>query len=162
MNKFIVILWILFFQYLSVLIMILADLWSGVRKARKVGAMRTSYGFRRTVEKVARYYNAMLALTVMDCIQIVCIWYMEEFYGYKFIMFPFMSLVGSIGISLIEFKSIYEKAEDKARFDDIGKLAGKILVNKNDLPELVKSVSDYMNTKKENHEDVKNSKPVEP
>lgn len=35
MEKIIVVLWITFFIYVLVLLAILADLWSGVRKAKK-------------------------------------------------------------------------------------------------------------------------------
>lgn len=144
MEKLIVILWILFGIYILVLVMILTDLWSGVTKAKKSGVIRSSYGFRRTIEKIARYYNVLLALTVMDAMQVGAIWYLETYYNKVIPMFPFVTLVGAIGICLIEVKSIYEKAEDKVRIDDVGNLVGKILVNKDDLGEIVKSMSDYM------------------
>lgn len=144
MEKIIVILWILFGIYILVLIMILADLWSGVSKARKTGVIRSSYGFRRTIEKTARYYNVLLALTVMDAMQVSAIWYLETYYNKAIPMFPFVTLIGAMGICLIEMKSIYEKAEDKVRIDDVGNLMGKILVNKDDLGEIVKSMADYM------------------
>jgi len=70
MEKIIVTLWITFGIYLMVLLAIMADLWSGVRKAKKNGIARSSYGFKRTVDKIARYYNVMLALTLVDVMQI--------------------------------------------------------------------------------------------
>ena len=60
-------------------------------------------------------------------------------------MFPFITLIGAIGICLIEIKSIYEKAEDKVRIENIGDLAGKIITNKDDISEIVKSVVEYLN-----------------
>lgn len=66
MEKIVVTLWITFGIYLMVLLAIMADLWSGVRKAKKNGIARSSYGFKRTVDKIARYYNVLLALTVVD------------------------------------------------------------------------------------------------
>ena len=71
-------LWITFGIYLMVLLAIMADLWSGVRKAKKNGIARSSYGFKRTIDKVARYYNVMLALTVIDVMQMTCFWYSRE------------------------------------------------------------------------------------
>lgn len=144
MEKLVVILWILFGIYILVLVMILTDLWSGVTKAKKSGVIRSSYGFRRTIEKIARYYNVLLALTVMDAMQVGAIWYLETYYNKVIPMFPFVTLIGAIGICLIEVKSIYEKAEDKVRIDDVGNLVGKILVNKDDLGEVVKSMAEYM------------------
>lgn len=144
MEKIIAILWILFAIYILVFAMILADLWSGVSKAKRRGIVRSSYGFRKTVEKTGRYFNVLIALTFIDSMQVMLIWYLDTYYEKIIPAFPFITLIGAIGISMIEVKSIYEKAEDKKRFDDVGELVGKILVNKNDLEEVVKSLSDYM------------------
>lgn len=144
MEKIIVILWILFGIYMMVLVMILADLWSGVAKAKKKGVIRSSYGFRRTVEKTARYFNLLLALTVIDAMQVASIWYLETFYNKVIPMFPFITLLGAIGVCLIELKSIYEKSDDKVRFDQVGGLAQGIIKNKDDYEEIIKIVANYM------------------
>ncbi|WP_313418844.1 phage holin family protein [Sphingobacterium multivorum] len=144
MEKVVVTVWIVFGLYCGVLFMILADLWSGVRKARKNGVIRSSYGFRRTVEKLTKYYNLLVVMTLIDAMQMSAIWYMEVYYQKSFILFPFITLVGALGISLIEVKSIYEKAEDKVKLDEVGSLAGKIWANKDDIQEIAKSVAEYM------------------
>lgn len=149
MEKIIVALWILFGVYVLVLIAILADLWSGVRKAKKNGVARTSYGFKRTVDKIARYYNVMLALTVVDAMQMASFWYLETYNGWHFPVFPFVTLAGAVGICLIEIKSIYEKAEDKVRIENVGDLAGKIIASKTDIPEIVKLIMDYLKKEEE-------------
>ena len=64
-------------------------------------------------------------------------------------MFPFITLFGALGISLIEVKSIYEKAENKVKLLEVGYLAGKIIANKDDLAEVVKAVTEYMKTNPE-------------
>ena len=146
MEKIIVTLWITFGLYFLVIIAIIADLWSGVRKAKINGVARSSYGYRRTVDKIARYYNVLMALTVVDAMQMSSIWYLDTYYSYsKLPMFPFITLIGAIGICLIEIKSIYEKAEDKVRIENIGDLAGKIITTKDDISEIVKSVVEYLN-----------------
>ena len=146
MEKIIVTLWITFGLYFLVIIAIIADLWSGVRKAKINGVSRSSYGYRRTVDKIARYYNVLMALTVVDAMQMSSIWYLDTYYSYsKLPMFPFITLIGAIGICLIEIKSIYEKAEDKVRIENVGDLAGKIITNKDDISEIVKSVVEYLN-----------------
>ena len=144
MEKLIVILWILFAIYILVFLAIMVDLWSGISKAKKRGVLRTSYGFRRTVEKSARYYNLLLVLSIMDAMQVVSIWYFETYYDKSFIMFPFVTLVGAICLVTIEVKSILEKSEDKVKLDEVGTLAGKIWANKADIQEIAKSVADYM------------------
>ncbi len=90
-------------EYLLVLCAVLADLASGMRKA-----------LRRTVEKLATYYNALIALTVIDAMQMSAIVYLRVACGYGDLpLLPAMTLLGSIGIAIIEVKSIYEKAEEK-------------------------------------------------
>lgn len=146
MEKIIVTLWITFGLYFLVIIAIIADLWSGVRKAKINGVARSSYGYRRTVDKIARYYNVLMALTVVDAMQMSSIWYLDTYYSYsKLPMFPFITLIGAIGICMIEIKSIYEKAEDKVRIENVWALAGKIITNKDDISEIVKSVVEYLN-----------------
>lgn len=142
-----VILWMLFGLYILVLIAILADLWAGVRKAKSIGKARTSYGFKRTVDKVARYYNTLLALTVVDCMQMGGIWYLDQFWQYSIPILPLITLIGAFCIGLIEIKSIYEKAEDKVQMESVGQLAGRIIANKDDLKEISKAIIDYMDDK---------------
>ena len=96
MTKIIVTLGITFGIYLMVLLAIMADLWSGVRKAKKNGIARSSYGFKRTIDKIARYYNVMLALTVIDAMQMGSLWYLEKYYSYHWPIFPIVTLVGAM------------------------------------------------------------------
>ena len=145
MEKIIVLLWILFTMYILILIMIFVDFWSGIRKAKKNNIVRSSYGFRRTVEKIKEYYNAMIALTIIDAMQVTAIWYLETYYKYEIPMFPFVTLVGAIGLCIIELKSIYEKAEDKQRFHEAGALITNIARNRSDIEEIAKSVANYLN-----------------
>ncbi|WP_281225356.1 phage holin family protein [Flavobacterium aquiphilum] len=150
MEKIIVILWITFALYLSVLLGIFADLWSGIRKAKINGVARSSYGYRRTIDKIARYYNVLMALTVIDGMQISSVWYLDTYYHMTSLpMFPFLTLVGSIFMCVIEVKSILEKAEDKVRIENVGALAGKIITHKDDIGEIVKAVVEYMNKPEE-------------
>ena len=146
MDKIIILGFILIGEYFLVIFSILADLYSGVSKAKKNNVIRSSYGFRRTVEKSSRYINLLIGLTIIDAIQISAFWYLSEFYGHQIPLFTFFTFIGSVGMSLIEVKSILEKSEDKVRFEEVGKLAGKIVVNRNDLEQIVKSVSEYMQT----------------
>ena len=81
--------------------MIGLDFWSGIRKAKKNNIVRSSYGFRRTVEKIKEYYNAMTALTIIDAMQVSVIWYLETYYQYSIPIVPFVSLRGAIGLSFV-------------------------------------------------------------
>jgi len=155
MEKIIVSLWLLFGIYMLVLLAIAADLWSGVRKAKQNGIARSSYGFKRTIDKIAKYYNVLLALSVVDAMQMASVWYLEVYYSYHIIMFPFITFLGAVGICLIEIKSIYEKAEDKVRIENVSVLAGKLITSKADISDIVKAVLEYLNAPDAEKEDLK-------
>ncbi|MCD7900293.1 MAG: hypothetical protein LUH22_10610 [Bacteroides sp.] len=125
---------------------ILFDLWAGIRKARERGEKITSNGLRQTFAKTARYYNALLALLIIDAIQMAGFWYMNVYYGHNIPVFPFLTLLGAIGVGIIEVKSIFEKADDKMKqqASDVALLAGELAKHKSDPSELAKAIVEYM------------------
>lgn len=143
--------WMLFGIYIEVFIMILADLWSGVRKARVRGEVRSSFGYKKTIDKIARYYNALIALTVIDAMQIGGIWYLTCYYGWSVPIFPAITLLGALGISAVELKSIYEKADEKVRGDykEVAALAIELAKLKAEPAEMLQSMGDYLSKTKE-------------
>lgn len=147
LNELFVVGWMLFGIYIEVFIMILADLWSGVRKARIRGEVRSSFGYKKTIDKIARYYNALIALTVIDAMQMGGVWYLDGYYGWSVPIFPVVTLLGALGISLVELKSIYEKADEKVKGDykEVAVLAAEIAKHKSDPGEIAAAVVDYMN-----------------
>lgn len=149
MGKIIVTIWILFGLYMLVLLAMMADLWSGVRKAKRIGIATSSYGYKRTIDKAVRYYNFLVALTIIDAMQMAAIWYLEQFYGYRLPFFPFITLLGAISIGLIEIKSIYEKAEDKIKIDNVAELAKQVARNKENIGAVAEAVIDYLKKKEE-------------
>jgi membrane protein required for beta-lactamase induction len=145
---------ILFVEYLLVLLAVISDLWSGVRKAKQRGEARTSYGFKRTVDKLCKYYNLMIALTILDCMQIVGIWYIDQYYGYSFPVFPIVTLIGALSIGMIEVKSIYEKADEKVKDDyhQVAALLAELAKNRKDTDKLHDMVENFLNEKKNESE----------
>ena len=61
----------------------------------------------------------------------------------------------AIVLCLIEIKSIREKAEDKVRFDRAGQVVQQVFINRDNLEEVAKTISNYMN------EQAKQSEPSE-
>lgn len=127
--------------------MILADLWSGVRKAKLRGEVRSSFGYKKTIDKIARYYNALIALTVIDVMQMSGVWYLDGYYGWSVPIFPIVTLLGALGISLVELKSIYEKADEKVKSDykEVAALAVEIAKHKTEPNEIAQAVVEYIN-----------------
>ena len=127
------------FIYLCVFGAIVMDLWSGVRKARRRHELRMSNGYKRTVDKIARYYNTLLIVSQAHSFcSLPCL--------------PYLTIIGALFLCFIELKSIFEKAEDKTKFAESALLAGKIIANKDDLKKLVEELGREKPEKETNDE----------
>lgn len=102
-------------EYFLVLAAAAADLASGLRKARRRGETTRSRALRRTVDKLARYYNVLIVLTVVDAMQITAAVFLRTVEGYDVPTIPVFTLIGSLGMAFIEVKSIFEKGDDKEK-----------------------------------------------
>lgn len=118
-------------EYSGVLLAIVADLWSGLRKARLAKIPRTSRALRRTVDKIARYFNTLLALTILDGMIIAGIIYMQATGIASWPIIPLFSLLGSIALTSIEIKSICEKSEEKGDLSQAAKTIKELLESPN-------------------------------
>lgn len=112
-------------EYLVILVTVLADLVSGIHKARKVGRKCTSLGLRRTVDKIARYYLALFTLTVVDVMIISVLTYPGIGCGLP--PFPYLTTFGSACVAIIEIKSIFESLDHKEDFRKSLNLLASIL-----------------------------------
>ena len=104
---------ILLIIYILVAVSIFLDLWAGVRKAKARGEFRSSAGYRKTVDKFCRYYNMLLAVTVIDLLQMLILGLLNHVYGYSIPVLPLITALGAIFICWIEIKSIFEKNDKK-------------------------------------------------
>lgn len=102
-------------EYFLVLAAAAADLASGLRKARRRGETTRSRALRRTVDKLARCYNVLIVLTVVDAMQITAAVFLRTVEGYEVPTIPVFTLIGSLGMAFIEVKSIFEKGDDKEK-----------------------------------------------
>ena len=126
--------------YSLVFIAIVIDLWSGVRKAIKAGIVRTSHGFRKTVDKICKYYNCLLAVTIIDCFLMLLVYIFQHKGCFMFVpVFPVITLFVGLYIAFIEARSVFEKLEDKEKAcvsADVNKLA-EVLKDKDKLDKLL-------------------------
>jgi hypothetical protein len=102
-------------EYFLVLAAAAADLASGLSKARRRGETTRSRALRRTVDKLARYYNVLIVLTVVDAMQITAAVFLRTVESYDVPTIPIFTLIGSLGMAFIEVKSIFEKGDDKEK-----------------------------------------------
>ena len=127
------------FIYLCVFGAIVMDLWH---------ELRMSNGYKRTVDKIARYYNMLLVVSIMDALLIV-----SQAHSFCSLpCLPYLTIIGALFLCFIELKSIFEKAEDKTRFAESALLAGKIIANKDDLKKLVEELGREKPEKETNDE----------
>lgn len=141
---------VLIIVLVSPLIFIALDFWAGVRKAKERKEIITSDGWQRTVRKIARYYNALLAMLVIDLLQMSLIWYLDTYHEYTIPLLPVLTFLGAIFIGIIEVKSIYESADEKVKKQarDVACMAVEIAKNKTNPEEITKAVADYFNENK--------------
>jgi hypothetical protein len=132
------------------LIFIGLDYWSGIRKAHKRGDPIRSNKMKRTVDKVARYYNAILAMVVLDIIQISAFLFLHIYNGWSAYTFPLFTLIAVLFVAAIEIKSIIEPADAKEgrELKEVSELAKAIASHRNDPKEIAEAIAEYLNTEK--------------
>ncbi len=99
MRTFIVI----FILWVMVLIAVFCDMWTGLKKAKALHEKVDSQGMRRTFSKASDYYSVMFMLLLLDVIGNVFPWY----------AFPYISILGIVGVIYIELKSMFENLKAK-------------------------------------------------
>lgn len=126
-TRFIPILILLCVEYSGVFLAVIVDLAVGLRKSRVRGEKCTSWGLRRTVDKLMRYYFALLALSLVDLMAVAAVILLRDSGSFSLPEFPFLTTVGAIGLALIEVKSICEKSEEKGDFHTAARIISDLL-----------------------------------
>ena len=101
--------------YIAELGLVFCDLRAGVRKAKQKGIYRTSEGYRRTIDKIARYFNMTLSLSLVDCVALALVYFLWYFYRVDIWMIPLFTLIAGGYVAFVEIKSIWEPADVKER-----------------------------------------------
>lgn len=101
--------------YVIILGFIFCDLRAGIRKAKKRGEYRTSDGFKRTIEKISKYFNMTFVLSLIDVLQIALIFFLYQFYEVDIFMVPWFTFIATGYVGFVEVKSIWEPADIKER-----------------------------------------------
>lgn len=133
------------------LLFIALDFWAGIRKAKARKERIRSDKMQRTVAKLSRYYNAILAMLVLDCLQIGMFVFLHEYNGWTLYTFPVFTLIAVCFVASIEVKSIWEPADQKEsrEMKEVSELAKAISEHKSDPKEIAEAIADYLNGKNE-------------
>lgn len=109
---------VIFICFLSIIVAMAIDLVTGIQKAIELNEARTSTGYKKTCDKARKYFGPF-GITV--CIDIVsCV----------IVPIPVFSIILSIWVDFCEFKSVREKAWEKAEIRKQDRTIQVILENK--------------------------------
>ena len=119
--------------YTCVLVSVLIDLFFGIKRAKRLKQIRTSYGYRRTITKLTNYFGLMLMLTISDIAASIVF------------KMPYFTVIGTIGIIIVEAKSVIENLKhEEQNVEEIQKTLQKLFENK----ESIQSLISYLNSQK--------------
>ena len=97
-------------EYVGVALAVVADLVSGVRKARRDGSRCSSRGLRRSVSKLSSYYLLMFCLSVVDGMMLAALVALRSLGNNVPAPFPWLTSAGAIALALIVLISIVENS----------------------------------------------------
>ncbi len=119
--------------YTCVFLSVIIDLYFGVRRAKRQKIARTSFGYRRTITKLTSYFGLMIMLSIADIVASVVF------------DIPYFTVIGAIGIVLVEAKSVFENLRQESKnVDEIQKVLLKLFENKEGIQTLIS----FLNSKK--------------
>ena len=101
--------------YIIILGFVFCDLRAGIRKAKQRGEYRTSVGYRKTIEKISKYFNMTFVLSLIDVLQIALVFFLYHFYRVDIFMVPWLTFLATGYVGFVEVKSIWEPADIKER-----------------------------------------------
>jgi phage-related holin len=112
--------------YTCVFLSVLIDLFFGVRRAKRLKIVRTSFGYRRTITKLTSYFGLMLMLSIADIVASVVF------------KMPYFTVAGAVGIVLVEAKSVFENLKQQEKsIAEVQSVLLKILENKDEIQNIL-------------------------
>ena len=114
--------------YTIILLAVLIDLYFGVQRARRLNIVRTSFGFRRTINKLTTYFGLTIMLSLADIVTSIIF------------KFPYFTIITTLGVILVEAKSVLENIKNYNK-NDTEKLQAaimQILKNKDNIQDFIK------------------------
>ncbi|MDR2065427.1 MAG: phage holin family protein [Prevotellaceae bacterium] len=110
------------------------DLFFGVKRAKRLKIVRTSFGYRRTITKLTSYFGLMMMLSIADIAASVIF------------KMPYFTVFGAIGIIAVEAKSVFENLKQSEKsVEEVQKALQKLFENR----EEIKSLVEFLNTQKQ-------------
>ena len=112
--------------YSCVFVSVLIDLFFGIRRAKRLKIVRTSFGYRRTITKLTSYFGLLLMLSIADIAASVIF------------KMPYFTVIGAIGIVIVEAKSVFENIKEQEKgVEELQLLLQKLFENKEEIQVLI-------------------------
>lgn len=129
------------------MLLIALDFWAGIRKAKARHERIRSDKMQRTMQKLSRYYNGILAMMVVDCVQVSLFVFLHIFNEWSLYTFPICTLIAVTFVAAIEIKSIWEPADAKESHEmrEVSELAKAIVEHRQDPKEVAAAIAEYLN-----------------
>ena len=116
---------VIFICFIALLGSMAVDLVAGVMKAKELGIARTSTGYKKTCDKAKKYFPTFTEAALMDVVTCVIS------------PFPLFCIAWTIYLCFCEFKSVREKAFEKAEIRKQDRTMQVILENKDEIAKAV-------------------------
>ncbi|SDE81232.1 phage holin family protein [Riemerella columbipharyngis] len=137
--------------WVAVLIAMIVDFIFGLRKARQLGEVRTSEGYRRSINKVVFYYSMMTFALLFDFLDVITPTVLPK----PLSAIPLFSILGATALVFTEVKSVYEKGEDKLR-RRVSKSAVDLMEVFLQNRDILENIANKINENKENEKEQAN------
>ena len=135
---------------LAVLLAIFIDLGCGLVKAKTRGEIRSSWGLKRTANKIATYIGVLLILSFVDYLIHFCHFF-ALFKWHDAVGIPFLCAGGGIFFLVVEGISIFENADKKTKTEITrgGQVIGKAVDKDQIIDALTKSIIRHLKIKEQ-------------
>lgn len=140
---------ILAIVYVLMFAVVFYDRFMGITKAKSAGKQISSLHDRNgTGSKLSRYFGLLFIATAVDFVQILAIFHWEMQTTHDLPQLPFLTFAIAIWLASVEWRSIYETAEEKekARMEKAARMWVAIAKNP-DFKEAMGEFGRYINDK---------------
>lgn len=112
------------------------DFFSGLHKAKINGSARNSRKLKMTAKKAHRYFSPLAVLIFIDILTAICL------------PAPFFSILFTTYLLYCEYKSIREKAWEKAEIEQAARTISMVIENREDM---AKAIATLITQKNNDH-----------
>lgn len=125
---------VIFVCFIALLMAMVVDLVAGVMKAKELGIARTSTGYKKSCDKAKKYFPTFMEASMLDVATCIVS------------PFPIFCILWTAYLCFCEFKSVREKAFEKAEIRRQDRTMQVVLENREDI---AKAIAEAMRQERE-------------